>query len=1694
MMRSTGGEDPTRRDNHKNTNWNDQQQQQQQQQLLSHVLDFTSPNNNKPEDSKGEQQQQQAAAVTFMVDHLLSRIQQQQHADEDTGDDEPIQMIRHVDVATLLLPWALSRVQRQQSPNNNSSYRNDEDEVRLVWKALSTSLFVLSSTTSKDSFVNNTSGGRTATLTTPCCSNILTQSVLFKLVPKVASLALTTTTTDFVDVESKNNNNKWEDPFTTYQLLLPLFHPTMEVACRRVWQPLVVATTTTTTTTTNHSSLRQQQQRRRVLQLRTTTLRWIRSIHDSRHGNPKTTFQLLADRSVFAAFARAYYAGYDSLGSSSSWERGTETAKTQPSISGADEDCDPRGGDADTGRVVEEGRQLVRAILYDGLFHPRHHVEGFYTLLLSSKKPGKAAVVTAAAKTQEVDNANDAANSPAVASASKPSFRSYHEELLAVVSDCLIIRQGVGNGERDSRIHVIHLLPCLLRGYFQQSRDWDRQERASSATKAVRAAATKRTRGSGDGLALVQFQLFQRWARPLLQLVAAASSSSDGISPSDDDDDDEQAANIRSTAAAALHSLRQMLELVLEFDAYTPSYSQQRDDGEERHQYPFLQSIAAQVLALQQPSEASSDQPARRAALIPDSIHCMRLLLRLNHMLLQDDIVRGMLLCLQSDDIGETSSMSLIIIDFFYAVVDTYRLLRQQSLIISSFLGVVQSLSDSKDIPNLTLLDSLLEKPALASAIGASMQSCPILEVKEVVGVMSKWIVQRCKADFENAAILGKSLDVALRLSAVTLRNIRVDRGTAADVAAYCKLLLREAVCTLAETGTSSHYASVRSDLLSASLTLCGLVLDLHTRCEFWLGRNEQLPIPSLIAGVIESVEKDVVSRKCPQGLVTAVTFLSCHRLRQLHSEIYDADRNAMENSSSGDASTELSNEATRLAFSISNLTGPSSGRHWIVVAQNFHSWVPYADTNHVDQFLQWVISSASISLEKQMHSDASLQSETIHEEEAEAAKFLLSDSSFFEHGQVADRIFAVGITVAADRISSALSSCTTVGKEGSGLHQLVLTPLKNSSWKRSKKSELLSLVKDYSKIGKSAGKETASILERALYPILLVNGMPSFFPSEDGALDFLDILFRLEHVCRSIGFADGGGDEILPAATSVVAALRKSASKLFTGAHADAALTFLCERAGLGEFVCGLMNSAIRLLAVHNGLDLDQSHDVLGTTGDLVERAGASSPLLTASTAQRLSTSLFNLKRTAKSAGETRALACLARRLLAGLDFTEWPSLYASFEAEGEELCGQLATVFTSVYELALEAIGPLLSSCNRKLIPDIDGDVWPEGFLLLGDLLRIKDASWLPDTSQARAEMQELCMGGLRALDGESVAKVNGDVLTYLVGCLIEFHPSTELTFCIVDALITETSHVEGSKLLDACLCHTIPSLEGDSLLAVLKKLTNRATQCSMSSIASRLRLFAFLLRYSEQEDQIEALSSFGWKIFLLALQPMHANTGANGWATHVVVAASLVEDLVKRRDVLTFRERDLALILSYISGTLGPGAEPETESCKDKSASRTDNDDEATSVVVFAAMTGLFSTMFQRYTKQLYACVPSAISVLHCFLRHVMYAPRGQSVQSVTERSQRFSRICELLVSHKDIYKKHVVGLVLEFVRGLGVQSMDLQVRDSLVPAVYCLLDCMSTYETQQLDAHMDTKAKTLFRSIHQGYQKIHTYKGQ
>jgi hypothetical protein len=176
---------------------------------------------------------------------------------------------------------------------------------------------------------------------------------------------------------------------------------------------------------------------------------------------------------------------------------------------------------------------------------------------------------------------------------------------------------------------------------------------------------------------------------------------------------------------------------------------------------------------------------------------------------------------------------------------------------------------------------------------------------------INAWILNVCsggRADSDSAV---QSLDVAVQLAVVVFRNVRVDSATASGVALICESFVKGSIQALVD-GTGNGTGPSISKLVSPALTLCGWIIDLHTRCVFWLGKSAHLAIPSEVMKLMDSASasfrKDSgrilvkgretearESRTFFKPVLDELLFLASHRLQQLHFLIHEQERIELE-------------------------------------------------------------------------------------------------------------------------------------------------------------------------------------------------------------------------------------------------------------------------------------------------------------------------------------------------------------------------------------------------------------------------------------------------------------------------------------------------------------------------------------------------------------------------------------------------------------------------------------------------------------------------------------------------------------------------------------------------------------------------------------------------------------------------------
>ena len=972
-------------------------------------------------------------------------------------------------------------------------------------------------------------------------------------------------------------------------------------------------------------------------------------------------------------------------------------------------------------------------------------------------------------------------------------------------------------------------------------------------------------------------------------------------------------------------------------------------DGSDGKHFDFLQALALQVLP------------------IPESIPILSTMIRLNHLILYEEATRTLSLSL-SGSVGG--------IEYWCTFWTVYRQLRQQGFATTALLAVIDDQHSEK-------VRAMLREPSVVSAMVDSIQSSPIGQTREMFDTFERWLHQ-------NKARMAVSDMVAL-----VTRNVRVDKATAPEVGSICKGFLERAV----------------GGVCNESLIMCACILDLHSRCAFWLGRHVVLDIPAHLLGYLEeSLSGSKV--KCDEGLV----FLGCQRLRQLHSAILERQRKEIEDSIQGDKTLlSLHENAEQLACFLGSVADRAGSKLWRLIAENFTYWVQYSTDLHAADFLKWISRTFVGSKDnKETMSEESYQ-------DYQVAKLLLLEETFYENSRVSTTFAVAGLSTALDIITSVFSSLPCSDKKHvQPVDQLLQGP------QRSMADDLKLLAKKAIALDKLSPESQSLCRERFMATGTLINHlveMPLPTSSVPVSAQTADLACKLEFSFRCILYTEGDGQGLL---AGTLGTLRSYLCSIFM----NSGQRIIWEDSDcrlLGDF----LRSTTDLLLLHNE-KLRTAEDFLGHNGKLLRFLIGS--MVASGLVLPVSKSIRAMFSSEKTFSRLHALLVLSRDIVEGF-------ARSSPSPNSLEGCGDLVEAMQELLQHALAG-----SDEERKV----------DGMLLTCDLIRL-EVPLDPTVEESILEFSA------QTLSTPEVDKTLLESCSYTIGSLAMKDLSKKMKDQILDLILRQS---EPNSLLDGAFCRIVQKLSAFELDRVFADLLETDEDGMLSISRSPLHLVLLLFQYIKEEEQIEIMAKSGHDIYSLSLRQLGESVQPEKLSTALLV----LDNLVRRRDIFIFREFDLAVSLSQLSTVLGT---------MEKDSSN------MIPLGIFNRCTTVLASMFHRYSKLMYACAPCVISLYHVLQSHAVHATDSPN------RSQGYAGVCELLISHKEIYKKHVLGLVLEFVHALG--DLSLERRESLIPAIYSLLDVMSTYEMQQLNATMTTHHKILFRTIMQGYRKVHEYKG-
>jgi len=299
----------------------------------------------------------------------------------------------------------------------------------------------------------------------------------------------------------------------------------------------------------------------------------------------------------------------------------------------------------------------------------------------------------------------------------------------------------------------------------------------------------------------------------------------------------------------------------------------------------------------------------------------------------------------------------------------------------------------------------------------------------------------------------------------------------------------------------------------------------------------------------------------------------------------------------------------------------------------------------------------------------------------------------------------------------------------------------------------------------------------------------------------------------------------------------------------------------------------------------------------------------------------------------------------------------------------------------------------------------------------------------------------------------------------------------------------------LLDSAFCSAIRHADINQLESFgcyLISNDERATQSGAgvlhaASTLHTLRLALLATKGRGRRDALASTISAYWGTAVGMFQPFYQyqvesqQLSLDVWSSCMATGIDFFVILLEKSDVMVIKGRGIGLLLSHISELFS------------KEKGKTLSFVLPTSL--FSCCCAFLSACLKRHPKHVYGCVPSFFCVVRsCFL-HLVNASVETKVdcKSFREKATEFTRLCEMLPQHREIFKKHVIGILLDFALALK-NGLSSDAKFALLPSVYVLLEVCSTFEKQQLNVLMDVESKVLFRSVFQNYQKLHHYKGQ
>ena len=1283
-------------------------------------------------------------------------------------------------------------------------------------------------------------------------------------------------------------------------------------------------------------------------------------------------------------------------------------------------------------------KDIYKEFIRDGIFSLEHHMDGFRSLKLP---------VPSFDNTSQKQLINDNETTAHTSLSTKSSFRIYQEGLLFIFEEFLTPCDGCNDSgkfsSRDALI-VSSTLPLFLSIFIEQVSRIQKQQVISKFHKKGKVI---------DKLGHLQFRFFSCLSGYLIKgLISSGKNSS------------ETQIYDCQARLSFITMLGMNLDILMRHNVYQPSLG----NSVERS---FLNRIGKEIIQSmigQAGGREVSYDEWRKSLIILD------VLIQLNHTILHDRLAEILEKCLTHDSNDESNPDAPRICteasSFFITIALTYGRLRQLDYFYRCLFNAIEALSHQNNLHGLNQHFSFANDSTISSHLGTIIQGSPIEQLKQVFSNINNSIASRSVNEDKKI-----SREVTMVASAVVtiffvglLQNIRIDSNSFNVIYPICNDIMNVSVVSLLGSDIECTESSSRNiENLTNATKICAWTIHLKNRCEFWISEKrtksfeeEDFDMPQALhrvlldvtSGVGDYISENVID---DSNLLEALKFLACQRIQQLHRKCYEKQVIAYATDAEQYNTTNEKLEAQKLVGFILGRSDSNKSNvrlatrtidELVVLTESIAIWAPYADENNIDSFFNQLLQTVSTM-------DASCK------REGDMLLSVLNDSSFYEIPNVSPRFGRNIVSYLAENMEIILSRCD-------GLSSQQMEVLRSILYLNSDGSSITKVMEmNQSGIMITSKSKELPDINSYLRHILRVLDMSEkacdfIWKEHKDSSKLFQALVTMESICSILQISNKRS--FLDMKVRLVSVLRITASKLVSEFKFQSRESVSAE-----EFITLIPNVLENTLKnIEHDLSPDTIHRCIHSCSVLVEslvnRYIAEGGKLETKIIEVLD-STFDQAEIARGDFQYLILVNYAIILLKSL--------------------GRLFDTDNDTYTIALKEFYRIIKTRLWQKAEEycFNPPKDTKSLFHTQSTKFIADALWFSSTYSKTQLIQLDLVENKIVTKLSSLLKQNSNEsemrsTSYLVGCLAKAKPSKTATQNLLSDLLV--ANLKQSDIFLTPLCILATGMEMNEFDEFLSKLTTDTVE--VPATVMRLRIVHNIILSATMQGHIDIISNHSAMIINNCLQVMtQVANQVDGNSDATVEVSSLIIDMASKRDVVVLRERDIARILARITPTINVSNQPNGGTMTE------------IQLKAYDACFSLVSMFLQRFSKQIHNCVPSLVVSMTTMLQFVL--SESLPTTSMSNCGQKYSRLCELLLPHGDVYKKHVICLILRFVNSLRNDIHPI-CKKSLLPGIYCLLDIIQEHETMQLNSMLDEECRALLRTIHDGYKKIHVYKGQ